>query len=226
MSAAAPLRRHEHEFEPQWGLPEPLPKGETILWQGTPDAETLACEVLHLRLIAWYFAMLAFWQLGSSLASGADRQTAFVAALWMVALGIVVGGIVSALGFLMARTTVYTITDRRVVMRIGIVLSVTFNIPLSQIASVSLARRRPGYGELALTLGAGQRIAYLHLWPHARPWHMAQPQPLLRGLAQPELAAEALVRALNPDGARESASASATPRTAVPARRSSELVAA
>ena len=26
----------EHEFEPQHGLPEPLPCGERIVWQGGP----------------------------------------------------------------------------------------------------------------------------------------------------------------------------------------------
>jgi hypothetical protein len=29
---------------------------------------------------------------------------------------------------------------------------------------------------------AGKRIAYLHLWPHARPWQLKRPQPLLRAL--------------------------------------------
>ena len=33
---------HEHEFEPQYGLPERLPQGETILWQASPDVATLA----------------------------------------------------------------------------------------------------------------------------------------------------------------------------------------
>ena len=29
---------HEHELEPQYGLPERLPATEKILWQGSPDA--------------------------------------------------------------------------------------------------------------------------------------------------------------------------------------------
>ena len=28
-------REHEHEFEPQYGLPERLPQGESILWQAS-----------------------------------------------------------------------------------------------------------------------------------------------------------------------------------------------
>ena len=34
----------EHEFEPVHGLPEKLPAGEKILWQGSPDWKTLANE--------------------------------------------------------------------------------------------------------------------------------------------------------------------------------------
>jgi hypothetical protein len=33
-----------------------------------------------------------------------------------------------------ARTTLYTLTDRRIVMRIGVVLTLTLNLPLRQIA--------------------------------------------------------------------------------------------
>ena len=36
---------HEYEFEPQFGLPERLPQTERILWQGAPDAGTLAQAV-------------------------------------------------------------------------------------------------------------------------------------------------------------------------------------
>jgi hypothetical protein len=40
-------REHEHEFEPQYGLPERLPQGESILWQASPDVATLAREAFH-----------------------------------------------------------------------------------------------------------------------------------------------------------------------------------
>ena len=31
-----PAHVPEHDFEPQPGLPEPLPRDETLLWQGAP----------------------------------------------------------------------------------------------------------------------------------------------------------------------------------------------
>jgi hypothetical protein len=38
-------------------------------------------------------------------------------------------------------------------------------------------------GDIAIELDGPDRIAYLHLWPHARPWELNRPQPMLRALA-------------------------------------------
>jgi len=68
------------------------------------------------------------------------------------------------------------------VMRIGMVLSVTYNIPLSQVAAADLRKDGDGSGDICLRLTDGQRIAYPHLWPHARPWRLARPEPSMRCL--------------------------------------------
>ncbi len=110
----------------------------------------------------------------------------------MIAIGIAV-----SLAQLSARTTVYTITDRRVVMRIGIVLTVTFNLPLPRDPERRPARDgADGTGDIALQLKAPDRIAYLHLWPHARPWRMARPEPMLRCVADAAAVAKIAVRRL------------------------------
>jgi hypothetical protein len=44
----------EHEFEAQLGLPEKLPKGESILWQGAPDFKAVALRVFHMRALLIY----------------------------------------------------------------------------------------------------------------------------------------------------------------------------
>ena len=79
-----------------------------------------------------------------------------------------------------ARTTLYTITNRRVVMRVGIVLTVTFNLPFRRIEAADIHPLAHGHGDIALTLDRSTRIAYPHLWPHARPWRLQNPQPMLR----------------------------------------------
>ena len=185
---------HEHEFEATHGLPEELPAGETVLWQGSPDAKLLAVEALHIRKVAVYFALLLVWRLASDLYDGMGLGTALMGCLVMLApisLGL---GLIAGFAWLLARTSVYTLTSARVVMRIGVVLSITFNLPLKRIAGASL-RQRKHSGEIALALAGDDRIAYPHLWPHARPWHLRQPQPMLRGL--PETVAAAVAAQLS-----------------------------
>ena len=48
----------EHEFEAAPGLPEALPAGERILWQGSPDWKLLAAEAFHVRRLSLYFALM------------------------------------------------------------------------------------------------------------------------------------------------------------------------
>ena len=169
----------EHDFEPQHGLPEALPAGEHLLWQGAPDFRSLARRSFHVRKFALYFALMVLARAASDLASGVDLATAAMAMLKFGTLAAVGLGLVLGLAWLTARTTVYTLTDRRVVMRIGIVLSVSYNLPLLRIQAADLKPFAEGTGHLPLKLEAPNKIAYLHLWPHARPWQLARPQPML-----------------------------------------------
>ena len=63
---------HEHEWEAAPGLPEPLPKGEKILWQGAPHWWMLAVHAFHVRKVAIYFGLMLAWQAISLRADGAD----------------------------------------------------------------------------------------------------------------------------------------------------------
>ena len=155
--ARTPYVAREHEFEPQHGLPEELPAGEAILWQGSPDWRRLARSAFHVDLVAGYFAVLLAW--------------------------------------LSARTTVYTLTDRRIVMRIGIVLTIAFNLPLKRIEGASIHALGNGTGDIALLLEDETRIAWMQLWPHARPWRMSRPQPMLRAVPQAQAVAQQLTQA-------------------------------
>jgi len=82
-----------------------------------------------------------------------------------------------------------------VVMRIGIVLSLTFNLPLRRIVAADLGLGTHACGDIALQLNSADRIAWLHLWPHARAWHVKQPQPSLRCLRDADAVGDLLQRA-------------------------------
>jgi hypothetical protein len=186
---------HEHELEPQYGLPERLPATEKILWQGSPDARALARSAFHLRKLALYFAALMALQAANLAADGASVADVLLALVWPAGLSALALLGVWTLAWLTARTAVYTVTDRRVVMRIGIVLTLTFNLPLRTIESAAMRQGSGGHGDIVLALKGPDHIAWLHLWPHARPWHLTRTQPMLRALPQVADVAALLQRA-------------------------------
>jgi hypothetical protein len=80
-------------------------------------------------------------------------------------------------------------------MRIGVALPVTFNLPFAKIEAANLKNGAHGTGDIALTLVPGERLAYLVLWPHARPWQLKQPQPMLRCIPDAPAVAAMLAQA-------------------------------
>jgi len=182
VSPNKPFVAREHEFEAQYGLPERLPAGERILWQGAPRWTLIARQVFHADMAALYFAVLLAWRFASTWSDGASLAEAFASLTWLVPLFALAIGALLLLAWLSARSTAYTLTNRRVVMRIGIVLSVTYNLPLRCIESADLRPGSNGRGDITLALEAATRIAWLHLWPHVRPWRVARTQPMLRAL--------------------------------------------
>lgn len=186
---------NEHEFEPVPGLPAVLPQGERILWQGAPVRKALARHAFHVRGVSLYFAALLVWHGFSAGASGAQGSQ-WLAALAPTLLGAVIGlGILQLLAWLNARSTLYTLTNRRLVMRFGVAIPMTVNIPFSRLEAADLREHGDRTGDLALTLGADSRISYLVFWPHVRPWHFACAQPTLRAIAEPGRVADLLRQA-------------------------------
>jgi Bacterial PH domain len=181
---------HEHEWEAAPGLPSALPANEHVVWQGAPDWRSLAAHAFHVPKIAIYFGVMLLIQ-GINLAtpeSGAgwrswsdmDFKPLWVAGgLYALALGLLLGA-----AWFSASTTLYTLTNKRVVMRIGIVLTLTFNLPYKRIAGASLKAYWQGRGDIALALYPQDRIGWAHLWPHQRAWHISHPQPTLRCLPE------------------------------------------
>jgi Bacterial PH domain len=209
MMKATPPPAHEHEFEPQYGLPERLPADERLLWQGAPDWRVLAQRVFHFNKVALYFALLLGWRFADTL-SDAGLATALRSLAWLVPVAAVGLGLLALLAWLTARTSAYTLTDKRIVMRIGIVLTVAYNLPLTRIESADLHAAGGGHHDIALVLERRTRIAWLHLWPHVRPWRVARPQPMLRALPDGQAVAALIVQAWREaNGPQAAAAASA-----------------
>lgn len=176
----------EHDFEPIRGLPGHLPPGEQILWQGAPDTLAFARSALNMRWIGGYFAVLAVWAVVNGTVMGAALTAGLGVLTLMLAL---------AFAAMVARTTVYTITNRRVVLRIGVALSKCINLPLGQLGSADLRDQGQGFGDIALVPAARSGLGYLMLWPHARPLCLSKPQPMLRAIPAAAEVAAILARA-------------------------------
>jgi hypothetical protein len=176
---------HDHDdfqTEPVRGLPENLPEGEHILWQGQPDWWALTKEALSFWWVAGYFAFLFAWRTvgGAATESWIDSATA---ASFFLALGAIVCALLLIVGVTQAKSTVYTITNRRVAMRIGAALTMTLNLPFRKIRNANLGVRKNGTGTIALEMSREEgelRLSYVMTWPHVRPWRMKHPEPALR----------------------------------------------
>lgn len=80
----------------------------------------------------------------------------------------------------MARHTLYIVTDRRVILKVGYVYTRVVNIPLGRIRGLSLRRQSGGAGDIQLDLEPGAKLAWATLAPHARLLRFVRPAPLLR----------------------------------------------
>jgi hypothetical protein len=199
------------------GVAHALPPGERLLWQGTPEPALVARHVFHRWLVIGYFAIVTGWWAVSTY--GTVEMDAFLPMLGMrLGLAAIVIGTVEFLARTVAKTTSYAITSKRLVLKIGMVLPMSINVPFNVLLNAAVGRFRDGSGQIALTLIPGNRLAYVALWPHCKVFNITQPQPVLRGLTDPEAVAAVLRDAVMADAAEraEPLEVGDAPRAAVP----------
>lgn len=170
----------DFDFEPQPGLPKPLPPGEELLWQGSPDPRALAREAFKANWVLGYLLVIAVWRASVAFPAGGFGQSVAVFIPYLV-LALAAYGLVRLLARASAKAAIYSITSERVILRIGAALQVTWTVPFTKIANASLATRpMTGTGTIALDLVPGQHISFLALWPHLRPGFGHGVQPAFR----------------------------------------------
>lgn len=187
----------EYEDEPIPGLPGRLPPGEAILWQGAPDWQGVARGVFHTRLVAMWFVAVA----SLAFLAGGTGVTGAAITLAVAVLGLAILGILARA---QAKSTIYTLTNKRVVLRFGVALPKCVNVPLSLVGRADVKPAGKGMVDISLTPTVRFPLAYLQMWPHVRPWKFGSPQPMLRAVPESfvPLLADALAKA---DPARNAA---------------------
>jgi hypothetical protein len=174
----------EIDFEAVPGLPHGLPHGERVVWQGRPEWRSLTVQTFKLGWLAAYFGVFAAARLVVALRQG-QGAAGLLGVLLVVLLASACLGALCLMGWLYARSSIYTITTRRIVMRTGVALPMTWNLPFTRLAAADLILRGEADGDIALQLKAPDRIAWLHLWPHVASFHVVRARPTLRALTEP-----------------------------------------
>jgi Bacterial PH domain len=194
----------EYDSEPIPGLPTYLPDGETLIWQGSPDAKGVARRILHTRAVALYFGVLASYPVASAVASGTSLVSAAGTSLRIIIIAATAIGILTVVARLIAKTTIYSLTSKRIVMRYGIAFPITLNIPFNEIAAIDCKAYPNDSSDIALSTSGPLRMSYLNLWPHARSWEVDPAQPALRMLADGQSIARMVAEAMIADGVQGS----------------------
>ena len=194
----------EYENEPIRGLPEYLPAGERLLWQGEPSKKLMALRVFHVRKVGIYLAALFAIHLFMQFRSGGSLTDILLGSSWMLGLAAAGVGILAGLSYIYARSTVYTITDKRVVLRFGVAMPMMVNLPLSVITSADMKRYGDGSGDVILTAAKRKRLSYMLLWPNIKPWTFNPVSPSLRCLDDVDAVAQCLAQAASAMGSEDS----------------------
>ena len=114
----------------------------------------------------WFAAVIA-WSFYSAHTDGGAYAGLFAAA---VALGLGAGtlAILGLLAWLGARSSLYVVTERRLVIKSGIAVPIFINLPFSRITAANVRIFGDGTGDVSVTIVEGQQVSYIALWP-ARP---------------------------------------------------------
>jgi hypothetical protein len=140
-------------------------------------------HAFHIHWFAMYFGVMVLLKgiaVSQSVGGWSQEWPGFI---WALGLSIAALVLIGLLAYWSVNTTMYTLTNRRLVMRIGIVLTITFNLPLKRLAQAGVHIYKDGSADIPIRLNPEDKIPYLHLWPHARAWKLAHPEPMIRCVA-------------------------------------------
>ena len=190
----------EYEYEPVNGLPEDLPEGEEIVWQGVPRWTALANRVFQVRTLALYFAALIGIHVVYKLMDGASSSHIWAGVSWQLTLASVSLGLLAGAAWLYARSTVYTLTNKRLVLRSGVATPMMVNLPLEKLQSAGLRLCSDGTGDMLFTPTSDTKLYYMLLWPHVRLLGFRKIQPLFRGIPDAQNVARLLAQTVRSEG--------------------------
>ena len=144
----------EYEGEPIEGLPEVLPEGESLIWQGRPTVGAMLKRVFFVPQLALYFGLLIGGHTIYRLTESVPMAQVLGTLVWQSGLAATVLLLLVWLARAYARSILYTLTSARLVVRSGVALPMMVNIPIEQIISADLRVQRAHLDELKARVNA------------------------------------------------------------------------
>ena len=97
--------------------------GESVLWEGRPDWRALARDVTHVGWVAAYFGVMLIWGAASDRMAGMGPAATLLAGVPLFLAGVAVMAACIGFAYVIARTTTYTVTTERCILRYGVALT-------------------------------------------------------------------------------------------------------
>ena len=167
---------YKTKFEAPKNILDAIPNGESILWKGRPSLWGFSWNLFGLKWITLYLSMLSIVSVARFFAS--DFYTAFyVDFLPFFLSGIFASIILIGLAATQTYSTVYVITENRVIIKTGAALSFLISMPFKKIKEVNLQKRGASIGTISFELLSEKRVPYISCWPSVRPWKFKRTQP-------------------------------------------------
>ena len=167
---------YKTKFEAPKNILDAIPNGESILWKGRPSLWGFSWNLFGLKWITLYLGILSIVSVARFFAS--DFYTAFFFDFLPFFLsGIFVSIILIGLAATQPYSTVYIITENRVIIKTGAALSFLISMPFKKIKEVNLQKRGASIGTISFELLSEKRVPYISCWPSVRPWKFKRTQP-------------------------------------------------
>ena len=146
----------EIRVKPARPLPEPLPEGEQMLWQHSPAWLPYSRRAFQIGKIGFYFLVIVGWVAISAYISEGNWLAVLRSLTWAVPPALGVLGVLALIGWFYARTTVYTITNKRVIIQSGLAVPSAVNLPFAKIDSADMKMFDDDTGACISATGPGR----------------------------------------------------------------------
>jgi hypothetical protein len=155
---------------------------------------------MYLNYIAFYLVVLIAARTGYLIMDGEPVATWSGMLVWQVLASAFVMLLIVGLATVYSRTTCYSLTNERLIIKTGAAITIHINLPLQQITAADLREYSDGTGDITLQVSRAEKLYWLLLWPNVRSWWIRPLRPVLRGLRDAQTVAHLLVKEVGEQG--------------------------